>query len=495
METNPNRRRKIARAFRISKGYAIPFLIVMGILTIVAFAIPLRPTRSYSEKRNLKEFPEFSVETLFSGDYFDDISLWFSDTFPGREWWMNASKVITSMHGVNDIAVTNTSFQADAVPTAPVKQQETSEVSEVVVEESSTEEAVTVPEETETAEVQEEQSVAEEESSEESSEAKEASMEIIDAPEGSVEEWGGIDAGEMDNAILGNVIQIGGSAFSYFGFSQYYSDVYVDIVSELAENLKDQGVRVVSAPIPQSIGVMVEPEFQEMLGCSEQGAVLEYMMGSMADSVYGVNMFPKLVKHNDEYLYFRTDHHWTAIGAYYGYESICETLGMKPVPLDQFEEMEMGEFIGTTYGSAPQPYMLELDDVVAYDPPGDITFQISDDGYSFYDWPVITDLSWSDNYVKYSCFIAGDHALSLATNNDIPDGKTCVIVKDSCGNPIAPYLMANYHKVYVLDFRAYSRMNISSFVEEYDVDDVILAHMLAMVQGDGANSIFSWLLR
>lgn len=498
MESDNKKKRRV-RLYRISKGYGIPFLIVLGILTVVAFILPLRPTRSYSEKRNLQEFPEFSVETLLSGEYFDDITLWFSDTFPGREWWMSASKKISALHGLNDVAVTNNNFHADAIPTVPVKPQESSVTEEVVTAENESSQQDSMPEEAEVmeegAEVLTEDS-SEEETIEASEEKEESSMEIVDAPEGSVEEWGGIDAGEMDNAILGNVIQIGGSAFSYFGFSQYYSDVYVGIVSDLAESLKDKGVRVISAPIPQSIGVMVEPEYQEKLGCSEQGAVLDYMMGSMADSVYGVNMFPKLVSHNNEYLYFRTDHHWTAIGAYYGYQSICETLGMEAAPLESFEPMEMGEFIGTTYGSAPQPYMLELDDVVAYNPPGNVTFQISDDGgYSFYEWPVITDLSYSNEYVKYSSFIAGDHSLSIMTNEDLPDGKTCVVIKDSCGNPIVPFLSQNYYKVYVLDFRAYNRMNVSSFVEEYDVDDVILAHMLGMVQGEGANSIFSWLLR
>ena len=69
-------------------GHVIPFFIVLGVLTVASFIIPLRPTVSHIEKRNLAEFPEFSMEALTSGDYFDDISTWFSDTFPGREGWL-----------------------------------------------------------------------------------------------------------------------------------------------------------------------------------------------------------------------------------------------------------------------------------------------------------------------------------------------------------------------------------------------------------------------
>ena len=47
--------------------YAVPFFVVLIVLTVVAFIIPLRPTRSYNEKRNLAKFPEFSMEALTAG--------------------------------------------------------------------------------------------------------------------------------------------------------------------------------------------------------------------------------------------------------------------------------------------------------------------------------------------------------------------------------------------------------------------------------------------
>ena len=69
-------------------GAAVVFFVLLAALTVTAFIIPLRPTLSYAEKRRLTEFPRFSVASLLSGEYFDGISAWFSDTFPGREGWM-----------------------------------------------------------------------------------------------------------------------------------------------------------------------------------------------------------------------------------------------------------------------------------------------------------------------------------------------------------------------------------------------------------------------
>jgi len=81
------------------------FFVLLALLTVTAFLIPLRPTRSYSEKRSLTPFPAFSVNALLSGDWFDGISAWFSDTFPGRETWLTVGAGVEQLHGVGDKGV------------------------------------------------------------------------------------------------------------------------------------------------------------------------------------------------------------------------------------------------------------------------------------------------------------------------------------------------------------------------------------------------------
>jgi len=458
-----------------SGAWTIPFFACMLVLTVVAFIIPLRPTQSYIEKRALAEFPTFSVEALTSGSYFDDISTWFSDTFPGREGWLKVSSSVSELHGIADVAITGELVQADEIPVVSGQQADPARPVQAVTK-------PTQPKETEQTQTEEE-------------DHQDVTLETTTPPEGSVEEWGGVDAGEDAEIILGNVIQIEDAAFSYFGFSQYYSDRYASIINTCAERMNEKGVRVVSALIPQAVGILVEKEYQEKLSCSDQEATIDYMLAGMSDSVYKVDMFQKLIDHNDEYLYFRTDHHWTGLGAYYGYESICETLGMEARPLEDFEMMDMGAFEGSLYWTAYQPSKLTLDNVYVWNPPGDIQFQISEDGWSFYDWPIMTDMSASNINSKYMAFIAGDHTLSVATNNDIPDAPNCVVIKDSCGNPVAPYLTQNYHKVYIIDYRKYNNMGLTQFVDEYDIDDVIFCHMLGMAQGEGTNNLLEWLIR
>ena len=81
---------------------------MLGLIAIISFLIPIRPTVSYLEKRELAKFPEFSVKALLSGDYFDDITLWYSDTFPGREEWIQVANYTESFHGYSEISIEGT---------------------------------------------------------------------------------------------------------------------------------------------------------------------------------------------------------------------------------------------------------------------------------------------------------------------------------------------------------------------------------------------------
>ena len=69
----------------------------------------------------------------------------------------------------------------------------------------------------------------------------------------------------------------------------------------------------------------------------------------MLDETKKVNIYDTLMSHNDEYLYFRTDHHWTALGAYYAYEEFAKAKGVKPLPLSKYEKVDFPDFLGSFY--------------------------------------------------------------------------------------------------------------------------------------------------
>ena len=446
-------------------GYALPFFLVLAVLTVASFIFPLRPTVSYIEKRELAKFPEFSVETLLSGDYFDDISTWFSDTFPGRETWLELASYTKSFYGNSEIMIG--------------EEEEKFEDPEIYETEPPTEEADTPTESTDPGQTEPE--------TESPTEAT-IVLEEETAPQAPVEEWGGVDAGANEVTKSGTVIQIGDSLFTREDFNTYYCDKYISVVNHAAEKYADRGVRVVSAAPPQAIGVLIEPEYLEDLKSADQAEVMNYFNDNLSDQVYFVDTVSLLRDHNDEYIYFRTDHHWTALGAYYVYEAICEQLDLEAASLDDFEYWDQGRFIGSLYYKAPKTKALKEDTVYAYNPTGDLNTRIYKNGTSGFEHTVLTDMSKSNANSKYMTFLAGDHPLVRIINNDLPDAGNVLIIKDSFGNAMAPFFTQNYHTVYVVDYRYYSE-SLSTLVKSFDIDDIIFLPNVSDIQTKAVSNL------
>ena len=77
------------------------FFLSLGLLTVISWIIPLRPTYSEFEKRELTKFPSFSLQALFDGSYFDQIDLWFSDTFPFRDTFITGNSYLRQLYGLH----------------------------------------------------------------------------------------------------------------------------------------------------------------------------------------------------------------------------------------------------------------------------------------------------------------------------------------------------------------------------------------------------------
>ncbi len=443
----------------------LPFLATLAVLTVVSFIIPLRPTISQIEKRELAKFPEFSWEALAEGDYFDQISTWYSDTFPGRERWLSLATNIESLHGNAEVVIAGALPIMEEIP--PVTQPQPARMPEPQPEQPQKQPA---PEAVAT-----------------------------EATEPEPTQWQGVDAGEQAIIDISDtaIIQIGDSAFNALGFSEIGSNRYATAVGTLADAMKEEGVRVVSAPAPTSVGVMIEPQYLEKLKCANQKEMLDYMHGLMSDNAIKVDTHAAMTAHMDEYIYFRTDHHWTARGAYYVYEAVCNALGNTPTPLEEFREWDMGEFHGSLSGKVSRPHKLRWDNLYAYVTDDDVVMTIyTNNKYSKgVEWPMIQDMSKRGKDEKYSAFLRNDNPLTTLVNNDLPEGTSCVLVKDSFGNCLAPYLTQNYHTVYVVDYRKYNATSLRQLVQEHGVQDVIFAPYMIATQSLAGGDLFTRLCR
>ena len=119
-EDDRDRRGRQRKALRRS----LPFYIALGCLTVYAWLLPLRPSYSELERRDLAPFPEFSLPAFLSGDWFEGISLWFSDTFPGRESWVNLNSGFKSLYGIQGVSISGNLVSSDQIDTDTEKSYE-----------------------------------------------------------------------------------------------------------------------------------------------------------------------------------------------------------------------------------------------------------------------------------------------------------------------------------------------------------------------------------
>ena len=96
-------------------------------------------------------------------------------------------------------------------------------------------------------------------------------------------------------------------------------------------------------------------------------------------------------------------------------------------------------------------------------------------------WKIIYDVSDWRSDMKYNAFIGGDNPYTVISNPEVEDDSACVVIKESFGNALVPYLVDHYHTVYVLDYR-YWTGDLQSFVKENGVEDVVFINNLSAIR-------------
>lgn len=278
------------------------------------------------------------------------------------------------------------------------------------------------------------------------------------------------------------VMRVDNRAFEICGYIDDVATLYAQTVNKVADTLAGK-VNVYSLIIPTSYGIMVPDDIKAQFSdFTDQGVTINQVYEKMTSNVIPVKVYNNLMQHRDEYLYFRTDHHWNGIGAYYAYEVFCKTKGLTPYTLEQRAEHQYEGFLGTLYKlSSNDPGLMPADTVYAYSPYSpsvSMTFYSSDGSAT--DWPVISDVTDWASSSKYNTFAGGDNPLTVFNNPDVTDGSVCVIVKESYGNALLPYLADHYSTVYEIDYRYWSG-NIIDYVNEVGADDLIFANNMMMI--------------
>lgn len=282
-------------------------------------------------------------------------------------------------------------------------------------------------------------------------------------------------APQVEYNIQNSIILQGTSAMEMYGISEPSLKSYAAILNSLAE--KCPTVKVYSLLAPTQVELYGPEKYRTGNRSQKKGISIAY--SNMNDKVTKVDAWSELAKHTDEYLYFRTDHHWTARGAYYAYVAFAKQAGFTPQPLNAYKAGKIDGFVGTMYGFSGKAQVLKdnPDYIEYFMPLNNATGQIlgvgADGSLTGQNRTLKIVNPDATNYA--GTFIQGDQAL-IKIVTEKKNGKKIMLVKESYGNCFAPFLTENYEEIYVLDPRkdGVNNMSLPTFLTQNGITEIIV---------------------
>ena len=477
------------KIYRAMAGTILALLLIIGLISLFS-------TGAASDGADTTK-PKFSMQALLDGSFIAQLETYYTNTFPMRAALLKANRWLNGFYyssaGDDNILVLdgNTGAEQGGESLARQEYEKTGQ---------------TLENEGETAqEVSGETNIPDAESTQQPNPETPTEETGLDAPtqEQTPQEEDALP--ELDNPDIsqaqyaGNVVIVGDRAMEIPTATDSVIESYANTVNALADAL-GKDVRTISLVTPNG-GEFYSPESMHE-GLNSQKDMIDYCYSQMKKDIITVDAYSALRAHTDEYIFFRTDHHWTQLGAYYAYTAFCEAAGFEAVPLDRFETGRYDRFVGSMYtftANYPQSQtLLDHPDYLEYYLPIATTHaKYYADANLQNGVPVSVVYQHLDASVsnKYQCFIGGDTPVCVI-ETDV-EGPVCLMLKESYGNAFAPFLTSHYSKIIVIDPREFNRdgkpsLDLRQFAEDQGVNDLLVLNYPYMIN----NSYYSaWLGR
>ena len=256
--------------------------------------------------------------------------------------------------------------------------------------------------------------------------------------------------------------------------------------------------------VPNSYAIL-EDEVPTGFPGADQQAYTQQIYQTLSeadDQLEIVDFSDALSQHKDEYIYYRTDHHWTTLGAYYAYVAYCEQKGLTPVSLEELKENKVEDFYGTFYSKAKRPSQ-PADTITWYDVDVDefafvanlqqdkqlaqLGEVVQEAGLELLRVDGMMDQRKFEVRDKYAAFMWGNSGyvkIKSSHNLNHQEGKTSrlLLFKDSYANSMIPYLTYNYDEIIVVDLRYMAKSTKELMQEEFD-DIFVMYNFSTYVSG------------
>lgn len=208
-----------------------------------------------------------------------------------------------------------------------------------------------------------------------------------------------------------------------------------------------------------------------------QREFINYVYGGLSKNISTIDVYSVMQSEKFNYIYYRTDHHWTTRGAYHAYETAGKKMGYEPIPLEMYDiEHASDSFQGTFYSKALYDGIeKDILDIYHFNGGSNVTDVLitSEYGKEPAEYDSMYFREFLDVKDKYSTFLGTNQPLvTIKTNSE---GGKLLMFKDSYAHCYVPFLTQHYSEITLVDMR-YIQMSYKNVVNPEDYDQVMFLY-------------------
>lgn len=250
----------------------------------------------------------------------------------------------------------------------------------------------------------------------------------------------------------------------------------------LQEQINHYGTEHVTAVIAPNAVSVLKDKLPPFAVSAREDEYLDEIAQNLPEGTF-LDLRDVLKEHREEYIYYRTDHHWTTLGARYAYDAWAQKISLETLPMQSYErEVLTDVFYGTV--EAKVGYPVQADTIERWNPEKEISYTLSYNHKTEEKKDSLYEESNLETRDKYAVFFGGNQPLT-EIETDAGTERRLLVIKDSYAHCFVPFAIQDFDEISMIDLR-YFNESLKEYMENSDFSDILFLYNASGFAQDSA---------